>query len=97
MKTFDEIYSEIIFKDDTIRYSLRELLHVFQTENSWIGQTSQLLQLKEFQHELTGIRPGGCSGCNIEVLMNMIRWVNKYESDKAAQETKKIGRPKRNG
>jgi hypothetical protein len=27
----------------------------------------------------------------------MIRWVNKYEADKAAQETKKIGRPKRNG
>lgn len=98
MKTFDEIYQEIIFKDDTIRYSMRELLHVFQTENSWIGQTHQLLSLKEFQHELTGIRPGGCSGCNIEVLQNMIRWVNKYESDKAAQETiKKVGRPKRNG
>ena len=96
MKLFDEIYAELTFKDGTTRYSMRELLHVFKTENSWIGQPHQLMRLKDIQHELTGIRPGGCSGCNIEVMMNMIRWVNKYETDKAAEEViKKVKKAKK--
>jgi len=94
LKTFEQIYQEIIFKDEHTRYSLRELLNVFKNENSWIGQPNQLIKLKEIQHELTGIRPGGCSGCNIEVLMNMIRWVERYESEQTQTPIKKLGRPR---
>jgi hypothetical protein len=92
--SWEEIY-ELLKKDEGERFTLYQLLQIFINESDWVGQPQQLLKLKEIQTNLTGIRPGNCSGCNIEVLRNLARWLNNYEKDHPqVEEVKKIGRPK---
>lgn len=80
VRTYEEIYKEMLDKRE-FRFSVRELLYVWEKEISWIGERQQMLWLRSYQLELTGIRPGECSACNHDVGRNMIRWVNQYESD----------------
>ena len=99
MRTFEEIYILLTATNEGDKFSLRELLTIFENENSWIGSAYQMMKLKEYQQEITGIRPGNCSGCNIEVMVNMIRWVNRYEQENVNTqvETKqRAGRPRKN-
>ncbi len=79
MRTFQEIYADL--EAVTEQHSLVQLIKIFENENSWIGSAFQLMKLKEIYTEITGIRPGSCSGCNIDMLINMIRWVNRYEKE----------------
>ncbi len=88
--SWEEIY-ELLKKDEGERFTLYQLLQIFINESDWVGQPQQLLKLKEIQTNLTGIRPGNCSGCNIEVLRNLARWLNNYEKDHPqVEEVKKI-------
>ena len=73
-----EIYKQLNDKPQVYAYSLFQLLEIFENENSWIGHPLQMENLRQLSHEITGIRPGNCSGCNIEVLGNLIRWKNNY-------------------
>lgn len=92
MRTYEQIYNDLTTK--TEQYTLRELIRIFENENSWIGSTWQLMKLKEIHTEITGIRAGNCSGCNIDVMINMIRWVNKYEAEHQQVETQSKKRRK---
>jgi hypothetical protein len=47
-----------------------------------------MMKLKEYYTEITGIRVGTCSGCAIDMMRNMIRWVNRYETENPIVETK---------
>lgn len=80
MRTYIEIYQELTTKS-TESYSLRELIDIFVKESSWIGKPHQLLRLKSISHEITGIRPGECSACNIEVVTNLNRWLHHHEAN----------------
>jgi hypothetical protein len=86
MRTYAEIYADLMAKSET--HSLRDLVKIFETENSWIGSPFQMMKLKEYYTEITGIRVGTCSGCAIDMMRNMIRWVNRYESENPIVETK---------
>jgi len=82
MRTFDDIYNDFVIKNNPeFKYTFKELLQIFEREQSWLGHPLQLIRLREIQTEITGIRPGNCSGCNIEVLVNMVRWINRYEKE----------------
>lgn len=81
MRTYEEVYNDMINLKDENRFSIKECINIFQNEKSWVGTNQQLLELRSLQHELTGIRPGNCSNCNIDVMRNMIRWLTKYESE----------------
>jgi hypothetical protein len=80
MRTWQAIYEDLI-KDTGQRFTLRQLIDIFKRESDWIGTSEQLVQLKALQWEITGIRPGNCTGCNLDVLINMARWVEKYEQE----------------
>lgn len=94
MRTSAEIYAEL--KESTgKRFTLYELLLIFYNESDWVGETAQLIRLKEIVTEITGIRPGNCSGCNINVIRDMNRWVINYERQIQEPEKKKMGRPRK--
>lgn len=78
MRTFEQIYADII-ADTGKRFTIRQLLEIYERESDWVGTPEQLLQLREMSTEITGIRPGTCIGCNLEVLKNMARWTTNYE------------------
>ena len=54
------------------------------------------MKIKEIMLEITGVRPGNCSGCNIDTLRNMAKWLTNYEAEQAkiVIEKPKLGRPK---
>ena len=79
MRTFEEIYYSMKRKGEN-RYSLLELIKIFDTEISWIGTAQQLLEIKSLSHEITGIRAGDCSACNLEAVKNMSKWLGQNES-----------------
>lgn len=85
MKIFEQIYSEMCDKKGRA-FSHKELIQIFEKESSWIGDSQQLLELRSLQFEITGIRPGNCSSCNLDVLKNMARWLNQYELEHPAAE-----------
>jgi hypothetical protein len=80
MRTYKDIYADLC-ADTGHRHTLKELLQIFESNSEWIGKTEQLLRLRELILEITGIRPGTCPGCNLETLKNMLRFLNKYESE----------------
>jgi len=80
MRTWQAIYEDLT-KNTGQRFTLRQLIDIFKRESDWIGTSEQLVQLKALQWEITGIRPGNCTGCNLDVLINMARWVEKYEQE----------------
>lgn len=92
--TYADIYAQM--QEDTgDRFTLLQLIEIFRNESDWVGTPFQLMKLKELITNITGIRPGNCSGCNINVLVDLNRWVMNYEKELALTETKpKLGRPK---
>ena len=80
MRTYKDIYADLC-ADTGHKHNLKELLRIFERESDWLGKTEQLLKLRELVTEITGIRPGTCHGCNLDVLQNMLRFLNKYESE----------------
>jgi hypothetical protein len=78
MRTFEEIYFGMKRKGEN-RYSLLELVRIFENEVSWIGTPQQLLEIKSLSHEITGIRAGDCSACNLDALKNMAKWISQNE------------------
>ena len=93
--TYAEIYEKL--KEDTgDRFTLLKCLDIWKNEGDWCGSGIQQVKIKELMTAITGIRPGNCSGCFIDALNNMVRWVRNYE--KELQETEnnkpKLGRPK---
>lgn len=79
MRTFEEIYYSMKRKGEN-RYSLLELIKIFDNEVSWIGTAQQLLEIKSLSHEITGIRAGDCSACNLEAVKNISKWLAQNES-----------------
>lgn len=75
--TFNEIYERFQEKHDG-DLTLNNLIDIFVEENSWIGTPFQLMKIKELSYLITGIRVGQCSGCAIDCLINMDRWINNY-------------------
>ena len=81
MRNYQDIYSELKEKTDQ-RFTTYEVLDIFRKEdNNWVGSSWQMMKLQELSHEITGIRPGNCSGCKIDVIHNMVRWLNNYEKE----------------
>tara|TARA_R110000868_G_scaffold106830_1_gene292664 strand:- start:272 stop:529 length:258 start_codon:yes stop_codon:yes gene_type:complete len=78
MRNFDEIYFAMKRKGEN-RFSLLELIKIFDNEVSWVGTTQQLLEIKSLSHEVTGIRAGDCSACNLDAVKNMVKWVKQNE------------------
>lgn len=88
--TYQQIYEKLQEKTDA-RFTLLELLNIFKNEHDWVGVPEQLIKLKELIHNITGVRPGNCSGCNINVLTDMCRWLTRYEQEQVAE----VEKPKR--
>ena len=86
MITYKDIYADLC-ADTGHKHTLKELLRIFERESDWLGKTEQLLKLRELVTEITGIRPGTCHGCNLDVLQNMLRFLNKYESENPINQT----------
>ena len=86
MRTFAEIY-EIALKAGIVgeykRYNdlMAEALNTGKDTNSinYNFDDQQIKVLLSLQYEITGIRPGSCSGCIQDVLRNMNRWLQKNE------------------
>jgi hypothetical protein len=84
MRTFLEIYNDA---------ELNGIVEVFEKTNVLKAQylimgwdtnsinyeftQQQLLVLSSLQHEITGIRPGNCSGCIYDVIRRMNTWIMK--------------------
>lgn len=93
MRTFAEIY-EIAQKAGIVaeykRYNnlMAEALNTGKDTNAinYNFDDQQIKVLLSLQYEITGIRPGSCSGCIQDVLRNMNRWLQKNEPK---QQTKK--------
>ena len=93
MRTFAEIY-EIAQKAGIVaeykRYNnlMAEALNTGKDTNAinYNFDEQQIKVLVSLQYEITGIRPGSCSGCIQDVLRNMNRWLQKNEPK---QQTKK--------
>jgi len=86
MRRYEEIYNEMQntpFFDE--RFTVLELIKIFDKESSWCGTNYQLIRIKEYSQEITGIRSGDCQGCMIQAIKNMVRFVNKYELDNSHQ------------
>lgn len=93
MRTFAEIY-EIALRAGIVaeykRYNnlMAEALNTGKDTNAinYNFDEQQIKVLLSLQYEITGIRPGSCSGCIQDVLRNMNRWLQKNEPK---QQTKK--------
>lgn len=85
MRNFDDIYIGMKNKGEN-RFSLLELVKIFDKELSWVGTTQQLLEIKSLSHEVTGIKAGDCSACNLDSVKNMVKFAEKYELENPKQE-----------
>lgn len=93
MKTFKEIY-DIIISDTGEKYTIREVLRIFDSEGgNWVGSSNQLMTIGMLSYEITGIRIGECSGCKITAVRNLIRWLNTHEQT-FIEQPKPKGRPR---
>ena len=91
--TFEEIYNQL--KENTgDRFTMYELLQIFTNESDWVGTPYQMMKLGELQYNITGIRVGNCSGCKIDMLRNMSKWLKQYEATRVEEVKPKMGRPK---
>lgn len=95
MRTFAEIY-EIAEKSGIVaeytRYNnlMTEALNLGKDTNSidYNFDEQQIKVLLSLQYEITGIRPGSCSGCIQDVIRNMNRWLQKNKPQPKKQKTK---------
>ena len=91
MRTFEEIYNGLKEIPDQARFSYLELIKTWANEpGTWNGNGFQMMKLKEWIFEITGVRPGNCSGCLRDMLDNWVRWVNQYEKDHPEPETEEV-------
>jgi hypothetical protein len=92
--TYDEIYEKLA-ESTGERFTLLECLKIWEKEGDWCGAGIQQMKIKELMTAITGIRPGNCSGCFIDALNNMVRWLNRYEKEhpKVEEVKPKLGRP----
>jgi len=84
MRAYEEIYNEMLQKGE--RFTIRELITIFENESSWVGTNYQLNQIKGYNLEITGVRTGDCQGCMLTAIKNVARWVNKYEKDNSNKQ-----------
>ena len=94
MRTYEDIFNELNEPTDQ-RFTLYKVIDIFRKENDWVGSGFQFMKLAETVTEITGIRPGTCSGCKLNVLRDMARWVENYEKTlvetEPKQKRKRIG------
>ena len=99
MMTYQQIYDSLKSKTNA-PFTTLEVIKIFQNEGgNWVGTPEQLMQISNFSHEITGVRVGECSGCKIQAINNLNRWLKNHEENilnqAFAQEDKKQrGRPK---
>jgi hypothetical protein len=87
MMTYEEIYNSLLDKHNTL-YSTLEVIRIFKNEGgNWIGTPSQLMQITNLSHEITGVRVGECSGCKISAINNLNRWLDNHEANILKQKT----------
>lgn len=82
MRTYEQIYNEAKsagIVDEFNRYNQLKTEYLtkgLDTNSINIELSSTQIQLLvKLQFEITGIRPGGCSGCIQDVIKNMNRWL----------------------
>ena len=84
MRTFLEIYKdaeangivEVFDKVNTLK--AQYLIMGWDTNSlNYDFTQQQLLVLSSLQHEITGIRPGNCTGCIFDVIRRMNIWLIK--------------------
>jgi hypothetical protein len=82
MRTYEQIYNEAKsagIVDELNRYNefkQKYLSEGLNTNSINIElSTNQLQLLAKLQFEITGIRPGSCSGCVQDIVKNMNRWL----------------------
>lgn len=84
MRTFEEIYRdaeangivEVFDKANTLKAQYLIMGRDTNSINYEFSQ-QQLLKVSSLQHEITGIRPGSCSGCIQDVIRRMNQWLIK--------------------
>jgi hypothetical protein len=93
MRTFLEIYNDAVANgivdvfDKANTLKAQYLIMGWDTNSIDYDFThQQILVLSSLQHEITGIRPGGCSGCIQDVIRRMNQWLIK---NKPQNETKR--------
>ena len=91
IRPFAEIYADMTTNTGD-RFTILELLKIFDKEKYWVGTDQQTLKCGSLALEITGIRAGSCSGCMINALKDLVRWVNNHEANILIQ---KIEQPKR--
>jgi hypothetical protein len=84
MRTFLEIYKDaeangIVEVFDKVNTLKAQYLIMGCDTNSidYDFTPQQILILSSLQHEITGIRPGSCSGCVQDVIRRMNQWLIK--------------------
>jgi hypothetical protein len=84
MRTFLEIYSDAISSGIVEVFEKTNVLKAQYLIMGWDTNSinyeftqQQLLVLSSLQHEITGIRPGNCSGCIYDVIRRMNTWLMK--------------------
>jgi len=95
MRSYLEIYESL--KETTNgRFTTLEVIKIFKSEDgNWVGSPDQLRQIASVSHELTGIRVGACSGCQISAVNNLCRWLDNHEQNILNQITlQKAVKPK---
>lgn len=94
MRTFEEIYKDaeangildVYDKANTLK--AQYLIMGWDTNSiNYEFSQQQLLKLASLQHEITGIRPGSCSGCIQDVIRRMNQWLIKNKPQQ--HETKR--------
>jgi hypothetical protein len=84
MRTFLEIYNDAVANgivdvfDKANTLKAQYLIMGWDTNSIDYDFThQQILVLSSLQHEITGIRPGSCSGCVQDVIRRMNQWLIK--------------------
>jgi len=84
MRTFLEIYNDAVANgivevfEKTNALKAQYLIMGWDTNSiNYEFTQQQLLVLSSLQHEITGIRPGSCSGCVQDVIRRMNQWLMK--------------------
>lgn len=89
MRTYEQIYNEanasgIVAEFERYNTIIGDYLAQGLNTNAVNLELSkeQVALLTKLQFEITGIRPGSCSGCVQDVIKNMNRWLMKNKPTK---------------
>ena len=93
MMTYEQIYNEanaagIVAEFERYNTIIGEYLAQGLNTNAVNLELSkdQVALLTKLQFEITGIRPGSCSGCVQDVIKNMNRWLMKNKPTKTKRK-----------